>query len=65
MKQEPRPVRRLKVNGSPLLYPLWDIDPDHFHDASEDELTRTAASVRADQEFMSALTCAASSVEPI
>jgi exodeoxyribonuclease-1 len=65
MKQEPRPVRRLKVNGSPLLYPLWQIDPDHFHDTSEDELTRTAASVRADQEFMSALTRAATSAEPI
>ena len=65
MKQEPCPVRRLKVNGSPLLYPLWDIDPDHFHNTSEDELTRAASSVRADQEFMSALTRAAASVEPV
>jgi exodeoxyribonuclease-1 len=64
-KQEPRPIRRLKVNGSPLLYPLWDIDPGHFHDTSADELTRTASSVRADQEFMSALTRAAVSVEPV
>jgi exodeoxyribonuclease-1 len=63
MKEEPRPIRRLKVNGSPLLYPLWDIDPGHFHDTSEAELTRTATSVRADQEFMSALTRAAASVE--
>jgi exodeoxyribonuclease-1 len=59
MKQEPRPIRRLKVNGSPLLYPLWDIDPERFGETSEDELTRTASSVRADQEFMSALTRAA------
>ena len=65
MKQEPRPVRRLKVNGSPLLYPLWDIDSDHFHDATADELSRTASSVRANQEFMSALTRAAASVEPV
>jgi exodeoxyribonuclease-1 len=65
MKQEPRPVRRLKVNGSPLLYPLWDIESDHFHDTSADELSRTASSVRANQEFMSALTRAAASLEPI
>lgn len=65
MKQEPRPVRRLKVNGSPLLYQLWDIDPERFGDTSEDELTRTASSVRADAEFMAALTAAAASVEPV
>ncbi|MCP3414246.1 exonuclease domain-containing protein [Bradyrhizobium brasilense] len=65
MKQEPRPVRRLKVNGSPLLYQLWDIDPERFGDTSEDELTRTASSVRADVEFMAALTAAAASVEPV
>jgi exodeoxyribonuclease-1 len=65
MKQEPRPIRRLKVNGSPLLYPLWDIDPERFGETSEDELTRTASSVRADQEFMSALTRAAALAEPV
>jgi exodeoxyribonuclease I len=65
MSQDPRPVRRLKVNGSPLLYPLWDIDAEHFGDASEDELTRTASSVRADPEFMASLTAAAASVEPV
>jgi exodeoxyribonuclease-1 len=65
VKQEPRPIRRLKVNGSPLLYPLWDIDPERFGETSEDELTRTASSVRADQEFMSALTRAAALAEPV
>jgi exodeoxyribonuclease-1 len=65
MKQEPRPIRRLKVNGSPLLYPLWDIDPKRFGDTSEDELTRIASSVRSDQDFMAALTAAAASVEPV
>lgn len=64
LKQEPRPIRRLKVNASPLLYPLWDIDPERFGETSEVELTRTAGSVRADQEFMSALTRAAASFEP-
>lgn len=65
MGQEPCPVRRLKVNASPLLYPLWDIDADRFFDLSEDELMRRARSVRADEEFMAALTRAAASVEPV
>jgi exodeoxyribonuclease I len=65
MVQEPRPIRRLKVNGSPLLYPLWDIDTDRFLDLTEDELLRRASSVRADEEFTAALTRAASLSEPI
>jgi exodeoxyribonuclease-1 len=65
MVQEPRPIRRLKVNGSPLLYPLWDIDADRFLDLTEDELTRRASSVRADEEFMAALTRAAALAEPV
>jgi exodeoxyribonuclease-1 len=65
MTQEPRPIRRLKVNGSPLLYPLWDIDADRFLDLTEDELTRRASSVRADEEFMAALARAAALAEPV
>lgn len=65
MKIEPRPIRRLKVNGSPLLYPLWDIDPARFGDASEEELMQTASSVRADGKFMATLTRAAASVERV
>jgi exodeoxyribonuclease I len=65
MTREPRPIRRLKVNASPLLYPLWDIEADRFLDPTEDELLRTASSVRADKEFMSALTRAAALAEPV
>jgi exodeoxyribonuclease-1 len=64
LRQEPRPIRRLKVNASPLLYPLWDIEPDRFVDFTEDELVRRASSVRADPEFMAVLTRVAASVEP-
>lgn len=64
MTEEPRPIRRLKVNASPLLYPLWDIDADRFLDLTEDECTRRASSVRNDPEFMAALTRAAASLEP-
>lgn len=65
LTQEPRPIRRLKVNASPLLYPLWDIEPDRFVDLTEDELARRASSVRADPEFMAALTRAAASIETV
>jgi exodeoxyribonuclease-1 len=65
LAQEPRPIRRLKVNASPLLYPLWDIDAERFLDLTEDDLTRRASSVRADEEFMAALTRAAASLEPV
>ena len=62
--QEPRPIRRLKANASPLLYPLWDIDPDRFGETSEQELSRIASSVRSDDEFTSALCHAAAAIEP-
>jgi exodeoxyribonuclease-1 len=65
LTQEPRPIRRLKVNASPLLYPMWDIEPDRFVDLTEDELARRASSVRADHEFMATLTRAAASIEPV
>jgi exodeoxyribonuclease I len=65
MRQEPRAIKRLRVNAAPLLYPLWDIDPGHFGDSSEEELMRKASSVRADEKFMSALTRAAASVETV
>ncbi len=63
MTVEPRPIRRLKVNASPLLYPLWDIDAERFHDLTEDECARRASSVRNDPEFMAALTRAAATLD--
>jgi len=65
MKVEPRPIRRLKVNSSPLLYPLWDIEGPLFGETSEEELMRTASLVRADQAFMQRLTHAAAAAERV
>ncbi|MGJ5080200.1 exonuclease domain-containing protein [Bradyrhizobium sp. HKCCYLS3013] len=65
LKVEPRPIRRLKVNGSPLLYPLWDIERPLFRDTSEEELMRTASLVRADPDFMERLTNAAAASEMV
>lgn len=65
MKTEPRPIRRLKVNGSPLLYPWWDIESARFGDASEEELLRTASLIKADGEFLSTLTRVAATLERV
>lgn len=65
MMVEPRPIRRLKVNASPLLYPLWDIEESLFEETSEEDLTRTASSVRADPEFMARLADAAAATETV
>jgi exodeoxyribonuclease-1 len=65
MTVEPRPVRRLKINGSPLLYPLWDIGAPLFGETSEEELLRSASSVRSDPEFMERLTNAADSAAKV
>lgn len=65
LAQEPKPVRRLKMNASPLLYPLWDLEADQFTGLTEEELIRRASSVRADEDFMAALTRAAAFNEPV
>jgi exodeoxyribonuclease-1 len=62
---EPRPIRRLKVNGSPLLYPLWDIERPLFGETSEEDLMRSASLVRSDPDFMERLTQAAASAEKV
>jgi len=59
MDVEPRPIRHLRINRSPLLYPLWDIEASLFGETSEEELSRSASLVRADPEFMERLAHAA------
>jgi exodeoxyribonuclease-1 len=59
------PVRKLKVNGSPFLCPLWELDPDHLAPSDEDELTRLAQNIQADEDFIARLTTAAVSSERI
>jgi exodeoxyribonuclease-1 len=59
------PVRKLKVNGSPFLCPLWELDHDHLAPSDEDELTRLAQNIQADEDFIARLTTAAVSSERI
>jgi exodeoxyribonuclease-1 len=59
------PVRKLKVNGSPFLCPLWELDHDHLAPSDEDKLTRLAQNIQADEDFIARLTTAAVSSERI
>lgn len=59
------PIRKLKVNGSPFLCPLWELDHEHLTPSDEDELTRLAQSIQADEDFIARLTTAAVSSERI
>jgi exodeoxyribonuclease-1 len=59
------PVRKLKVNASPFLCPLWELDHDHLAPSDEGELTRLAQSIQADEDFIARLTTAAVSSERI
>jgi exodeoxyribonuclease-1 len=59
------PVRKLKVNGSPFLCPLWELDRDYLAPSDEGELTRLAQSIQADENFIARLTTAAVSCERI
>lgn len=58
-----RPVRRLKVNASPLLAHLWELEARHLGDFVEDDLMTVAQSVRGDEELMRRLTFAMSRLE--
>jgi exodeoxyribonuclease-1 len=55
----------LKANGSPFLCPLWELDRDQLEPSDEDELTRLAQSIQADEDFIVRLTTAAVSSERI
>ncbi len=59
------PVRKLKVNSSPFLCLLWELDQDHLAPSEEVELTRLAQSIQADEDFIARLTTAAVSSERI
>lgn len=57
------PVRKLRVNGSPFLCPLWELDHDNLAPSDEDDLTRLAQSIQTDEDFIARLKTAAVSSE--
>jgi exodeoxyribonuclease-1 len=65
LQSDPHPVRKLKVNGAPLLCPLWELNPEHLNQFEEADLIRLAASIQMDTGFASRLTRAATAGERI
>lgn len=58
------PIRRLKVNASPFVCPLWEIGAADLEPTDEDALLRSAQSVQSDEEFVGRLTAAAGASDP-
>jgi exodeoxyribonuclease-1 len=58
LTRSPKPVRRLKVNGSPLLSTLGDAPVEMLQGRTIPELNSLAADVRADQAFVDRLIAA-------
>ncbi len=53
------PLRKLKVNGSPLVCQLWELDPDDLAPSDADGLNSLAENVQTDANFVARLTRAA------
>ena len=53
------PIRRLKVNASPFVCPLWELGAIDLEPADEDELIRFAQRIQSDDQFVGRLTAAA------
>jgi exodeoxyribonuclease-1 len=53
------PIRRIKVNASPFVCPLWEIGAADLQPADEDELMRSAQSIQSDEDFLARLIAAA------
>jgi exodeoxyribonuclease-1 len=53
------PIRRLKVNASPVVCSLWELSDADLEPANEDELMRLGQRIQSDDEFVGRLTAAA------
>lgn len=59
------PLRRVKANGSPLLFPLYEALDMTFPDLVEDDVLRQARSIRTDEAFTARLNSAVSATERV
>lgn len=53
------PIRRLKVNASPFVCPLWELSDADLEPANEGELMRLGQRIQFDDEFVGRLAAAA------
>lgn len=64
-KDRDGPLRRVKTNGSPLLFPLYEALDTTFPGLVEEDVLRLARSIRTDEELTARLNAAAFATEPI
>lgn len=63
--KEDGPILRMKVNCSPILAELWELDQDLLDGFTEADLAATAAAVRGDDAFVKRLLAAAAATEVV
>lgn len=64
-KDRDGPLRRVKANGSPLLFPLYEALDATFPDLVEDDVLRLARSIRTDEGLTVRLNAAAFAAERV
>lgn len=64
-KQREGPLRRVKTNASPLLFPLYEVLESTFPEAVEEDVLRLARSIRSDEGLVRRLNAAAFAAEPV
>lgn len=64
-KERDGPLRRVKANASPLLFPLYDALEATFPDVAEGDVVRLAQSIRTDENLAARLNAAAFAAERV
>jgi exodeoxyribonuclease I len=64
-KQREGPLRRVKTNASPLLFPLYEALETTFPETVEEDVLNLARSIRSDENFVRRLNTAAFAAEPV
>ena len=64
-KQREGPLRRVKTNASPLLFPLYEVLASTFPETVEKDVLKQAQSIRSDESLVRRLNTAAFAAEPI
>jgi exodeoxyribonuclease-1 len=64
-KEREGPLRKVKANASPLLFPLYDALETTFPNIIEDDVVRLARSIRTDEKLTARLNAAAFAAEHV
>ena len=64
-KKQEGPLRRIKTNASPLLFPLYEVLDSTFPETIEEDVLNLARSIRSDERLVRRLNTAAFAAEPV